>query len=44
MRELAVCSLIADLKTTKCLVVEKTTNIHAQDLVQVVVCVELDRE
>jgi len=44
MRELAVCSLVVDLKTTKCPVVEKTTNIHVQDLVQVVVCVELDRE
>ena len=44
MRELAVCSLVVNLKTTKCFVVEKTANIHVQDLVQVVVCVKLDGE
>lgn len=44
MRDFAVCSLVLNLKTTNCLVVEQTANIHVQDLVQVVVCVKLDGE
>ena len=44
MKEFAVCSLVVYLKTTKCPIVEKTTNIRVQDLVQVVVCVKFDLE
>ena len=39
-----MCSLVVNLETTKCPVVEKTANINVLNLVQVVLCIKLDGE